>query len=104
MSVFSESVLRVIAAIPKGRVTTYGLIAQRLGRPRGARLVGRALARSSDGSLVPCHRVVNGRGVLTGGWAFGHPNIMRQMLIDEGVPFLRDGRVDLDACLWDPEG
>lgn len=100
---FRERVLLRVAMIPEGQVTTYGLIAEQLGNPRCARLVGGVLSRTEDAHLYPCHRVVNRDGVLTGGWAFGHPDIMRQLLLDEHVPFRLNGTVDLDRCLWDPQ-
>lgn len=98
---FANRVYAVVTRIPRGKVTTYGRIAQSLGEPRAARMVGWALnaAPSED---IPCHRVVNRNGNLTGQWHFGHPEVMRLMLRREGVPFLEDDRVDLTACLWDP--
>lgn len=99
---FRRAVLAVVACIPMGRVTTYGRIAAAIGHPRRARHVGMALANASDAGDYPCHRVVNRDGVLSGGWAFGHPDVMRQLLEEEGVPFVAENRVDLDACLWEP--
>jgi methylated-DNA-protein-cysteine methyltransferase-like protein len=99
---FRRAVLDVVARIPEGRVTTYGRIAAAIGHPRRARHVGMALARSSDLGDYPCHRVVNREGFLSGGWSFRHPDVMRQMLEDEGVPFIGEHTVDLDACLWEP--
>jgi methylated-DNA-protein-cysteine methyltransferase-like protein len=100
---FHERVLMVVATIPRGNVTTYGRIAELLGRPRSVRQVGGALSRSPDTDRYPCHRVVDRNGILSGGWAFGRPDIMRQLLLDEGVPFLPDGRVNLAECLWEPD-
>jgi|SRR5665811_511095 len=100
---FKEQVLQEVARIPKGKVTTYGRIAAQVGRPRSARQVGGALSRATDADLFPCHRVVNRNGALSGGWAFGHPEIMRPLLLDEHIPFLSDGTVDLAKCLWDSE-
>lgn len=101
-SSFRERVLHVVALIPRGKVTTYGRIAESLGLPRNGRQVGGALSRSPDSPHYPCHRVVDRNGNLRGGWAFGHPDIMRHMLLDEGVSFLPDGCVDLAGCLWEP--
>jgi methylated-DNA-protein-cysteine methyltransferase related protein len=98
---FNARVYAIVARIPPGRVTTYGAIARSLGSPRAARIVGGALARSDDDAL-PCHRVVNREGALTGGWGFGHPEVMRSLLRDEGVPFLSEDQVDLTAIFWDP--
>lgn len=99
---FAERVYAVVVAIPKGRVTTYGLIARALGNPRGARMVGWALRRTPPGRQIPAHRVVNRIGFLSGGWYFGHPDVMRDRLVDETVPFVEEYRVDLATCVWDP--
>jgi methylated-DNA-protein-cysteine methyltransferase-like protein len=99
---FAERVYRVVARIPEGSVTTYGRVARALGAPRSARMVGWALGHQPDGVHVPAHRVVNRSGVLSGSHAFGHPDAMRIMLLDEGVTFLDDITVDLDRHLWDP--
>lgn len=100
---FRARVYRLAALIPVGRVTTYGRIAGALGNPSHARIVGWALRAVPDGLAVPCHRVVNRDGDLTGGWSFGHPDVMRALLEAEGVPFVDDYRVQLDDCVWDPE-
>lgn len=99
---FPDRVYEVVARIPYGRATTYGAIARALGNPRGAREVGWALNAVPEGSPLPCHRVVDREGRLSGGWAFGHPEIMAGRLEDEGVPFLEQYRVDLSLCHWDP--
>ena len=99
---FRQAVLEMVRRIPEGRVTTYGRIAEAIGHPRRARHVGLALAGASDAGDYPCHRVVNRERFLSGGWSFGHPDAMRQMLREEGVPFIGEHTVDLDACLWEP--
>lgn len=99
---FIRRVYDTVARIPYGRVTTYGRIAQALGEPRSARMVGWAMQAVPAELDLPCHRVVNRVGFLSGGWHFGHPDIMRGLLLDEGVPFLSDYVVDLERCVWDP--
>ena len=99
---FPDRVYEIVARIPSGHATTYGAIARALGNPRGAREVGWALNSVPEGSNLPCHRVVDREGRLSGGWAFGHPEIMAGRLEDEGVPFLEQYRVDLTVCFWDP--
>lgn len=99
---FAERVYAVVASIPEGRVTTYGRIALALGMPRNARRVGWVLSGVVRERGLPCQRVVNHAGYLSGGWAFGHPDLMQAMLLDEGVPFTADYVVDLRACVWDP--
>jgi methylated-DNA-protein-cysteine methyltransferase-like protein len=102
-SALHERVLRTVARIPRGRVTTYGSIAWSLGMPRGARTVGWALRSAPHADQFPCHRVVNRVGYLSGGWHWGHPDVMAALLRAEGVPFLADHQVDLAACLWLPD-
>jgi len=99
---FDERVYAIVSAIPDGRVTTYGLIARALGSPRSARMVGWALIRTPSERHLPAHRVVNRIGFLSGGWHFGHPNIMRERLLTESVPFIDEYQVDLRTAVWDP--
>ena len=99
---FAERVYAIVCAIPEGRVTTYGLIARAMGDARGARMVGWALRRTPPGRQIPAHRVVNRIGFLSGGWYFGHPDIMRERLIAEDVPFVDGYQVNLTKALWDP--
>ncbi|RMF63679.1 MAG: hypothetical protein D6746_02660, partial [Bacteroidetes bacterium] len=54
------------------------------------------------GAALPCHRVVNRLGALTGRMHFGSPHIMEDLLRNEGITFTEDGRVDLEKHLWDP--
>jgi len=101
-AVFMAQVPEVIRLIPKGRVTTYGLIARALGHPRSARMVGWAVLRMPAGHDLPAHRLVNRVGYLSGGWHFGHPQVMRDLLEEENVPFIDAFQVDLALCAWDP--
>ena len=99
---FAERVYIVVAKIPRGRVTTFGRIARALGSPRSARMVGWVLSRSPSELDLPAQRVVNRQGVLTGALHFGHPDAMRDLLLEEGVTFIDEITVDLAAHLWDP--
>ena len=81
-------------------MTTYGRVARAIGDVRGARMVGWALMKAPP--ELPCQRVVNRNGELTGGWHFGHPDVMRSLLLAEGIPFAEEYRVDLPRCVWDP--
>lgn len=98
----ADLVFAIVGQIPHGRVTSYGDIARALGDPRGARQVGWAIAGSPEGLDLPFHRVVNREGFLSGGWAFGHPEIMKQRLVAEGVPFIDEYTVDMKRCHWIP--
>lgn len=98
---FFERVWAVVEEIPPGRVTTYGDIAQYLGRRGAARMVGWALNEAA-GTGLPCHRVVNRNGVLTGKRHFETPDVMEERLRSEGVAFTDDGAVELSEHRWVP--
>ena len=98
---FFESVWAVVAEIPPGKVTTYGAIAEHLGTKSAARTVGWAL-NPAVGSGLPCHRVVNRFGALSGKRHFEGPHVMEERLRSEGVTFTDEGHVDLDEHLWVP--
>jgi len=102
-SSFNHRVYGTVRGIPLGMVTTYGIIAQAMGDPRKAREVGWALYAKPKSDTAPAHRVVNREGRLSGGWAFGSPEVQRGLLEAEGVGFLADDRVDLERHLWRPE-
>lgn len=104
MDSFNHLVYDIVRQVPSGRVTTYGAVAEALGDPRKAREVGWALNANPTDDRCPAHRVVNREGRLSGGWAFGSPDIQRDLLEAEGVTFLPDGRVDLERHLWKPDG
>ena len=99
---FVRRVHQVVAQIPHGKVTTYGAIARALGSPRSARMVGYAMDSLSEGHDLPAHRVINRNGYLSGGWHFGHPDIMRGRLEDEGITVSETYVVDLGNYFWDP--
>ncbi|MDD5108101.1 MAG: MGMT family protein [Candidatus Omnitrophica bacterium] len=65
-STFQKEVLRAVQAIPRGKVSTYKLIAKQIGRPKAARAVGRALATNPFALVIPCHRVIRSDGSLGG--------------------------------------
>src|SRR5438128_12529637 len=96
----SARVFALVRACPVGRVTTYGALAKAVGYPRGARMVGWIMNETPEG--VPAQRVINSKGELSGSWAFGTPDLMRQLLEAEGIVFSADGRVDLKRYGWDP--
>ncbi len=93
-------VFALVRACPAGRVTTYGWLAKSVGYPRGARMVGWIM--NEGGSGVPAQRVINSKGELSGSWAFGSPERMRQLLETESIVFSDEGRVDLKRYGWDP--
>lgn len=99
MSDAASDILAVVAKVPRGKVTTYGAVAERAGWPGRARLVGRVLAGLPSGSRLPWHRVLasGGRIALPAG-SDAHDEQARR-LRREGVAVDR-GRVDLRAHGW----
>lgn len=103
MGEFSEQVYQAVKRIPRGCVSTYGDIAKAIGRPRSARFVGYALRDNPDpGEVTPCHRVVFADGRICEGFAFGGPEVQRELLEGEGVSFIDEMHVDLARCRWRP--
>ncbi len=83
---FFENVHEVVRQIPKGRVTSYGAIAQYLGSGLSARMVGWAMNASHGVQpKVPAHRVVNRNGLLTGKAHFDPPSLMQELLEKENI-------------------
>lgn len=82
-SAFQQRVWAALRAIPFGQTRSYGDLADDLGKPGGARAVGRANATNPICLIVPCHRVIGADGSLSG-FAFG-PEIKRWLLTHEGA-------------------
>lgn len=92
---YVEAVLAIVEQIPRGRVTTYGAIADALGR-FGARRVGNVMA--THGGSVPWWRVVRADGSLPP----SHQDEARQTYLEEGTPLRPSGNVDIVAAFWLP--
>lgn len=100
---FFELVYEVARQIPKGRVTSYGAIANVLGTKSSARMVGWAM--NGAGRIrpkVPAHRVVNRIGMLSGKHHFSPPGSMEKLLKKEGIKVKNDKVVDFEKLFWDP--
>ena len=100
---FFEQVYEVVKLIPKGKVTSYGAIAEYLGAKRGARMVGWAMNNclKSD-SKIPAHRVVNRQGLLTGKTHFPSLTTMEERLESEGLTIIDDQIQNFDHHFWNP--
>ncbi|WP_444912299.1 MGMT family protein [Microbulbifer sp. PAAF003] len=94
-----ERICQALAAIPKGRVVTYGDLAEMAGYPRAARLAGQTLRKLPRGTKLPWHRVINAQGRIS----LPEPGASRQRekLEREGVILLK-GRVDMGKYRWKP--
>ncbi len=91
----SKRIYEAVKKIPRGKVATYGQVAELAGDKKMARAVGNALHRNPDPEHIPCYRVVNAKGELAGAFAFGGANVQEQLLAADGIMVV-DGRVDLE--------
>jgi len=93
----------VVRQIPKGRVTSFGAIANYLGTRMSARMVGWAMNGAHDVTPpVPAQRVVNRNGMLSGKAHFSTPTKMQELLEKEKVKVENDTVVDFEKLFWDP--
>lgn len=96
----TKRIYEAVKRIPKGRVATYGKVAEMAGNPRMARAVGNALHHNPDPEHIPCFRVVNAKGELAGAFAFGGEEVQARLLEEDGIEVI-DGKVDLKKYLCD---
>ena len=90
----TKRIYEAVKTIPKGKVATYGRVAELAGNPRMSRAVGNALHHNPDPEHIPCYRVVNSKGELAGAFAFGGEHVQEELLKAEGIEVV-NGRVDL---------
>ena len=96
----NHRIWQVVAGIPKGKVSTYGGVAQKAGMHRAARRVGRALRGLPANTRIPWHRVVNTKGRISLPEGSLLYNTQRDRLETEGIPFKTTGRIDLRQYGW----
>lgn len=107
MSNTYSKIYTVVAAIPVGKVCTYGQVAEMAGLPRAARQVGYALsALRGKEHQIPWHRVVNAKGEISVREQTGRESLQQTLLEAEGVEFLRAAsgacRIDFAEYRWAP--
>ncbi|MFR4318248.1 MAG: methylated-DNA--[protein]-cysteine S-methyltransferase [Eubacterium sp.] len=90
----TKRIYEAVKKIPKGHVATYGRIAQMAGEPKMARAVGNTLHKNPDPEHIPCFRVVNSKGELSGEFAFGGAGAQARLLEADGIEVV-NGKVDL---------
>ena len=95
-----ELIWRIVRRIPRGRVATYGQIAELAGLEGHARQVGYALHNLPERNDVPWHRVVNAKGEISPRSAGDSHELQRMLLIGEGVTIDLRGRIDLKKFRW----
>lgn len=97
---FINSIHKLVASIPPGKVATYGQIAAMAGEPGAAREVGLVMSRAPADKNLPCHRVVSKTGTLAPDYAFNGQERQRALLEKEGVQFNSDGQIIMSRCQW----
>jgi len=95
-----ERIWKVVRRIPKGRVATYGQIAELAGLEGHARQIGYAMHALPSGSGVPWHRVINAQGEVSPRASGDSHELQRMLLEAEGVAFDARGRCDLKRYRW----
>lgn len=91
----SKRIYEAVKRIPKGKVASYSQVAAMAGNPRMCRAVGNALHHNPDSENIPCYRVVNAKGELSGAFAFGGADEQERRLAADGIPVI-NGKVDLE--------
>lgn len=96
----NQLIWQVVAAIPPGKVATYGQVAHQAGMARAARRVGQALRGLPDNTRIPWHRVVNAQGRISLAEGSHSHVVQRERLEQEGVLFSISGKIDLREYGW----
>ena len=91
----TKRIYEAVRKIPRGKVATYGRVAELAGNPRMSRAVGNALHKNPDPEHIPCYRVVNAKGELAEAFVFGGVNMQEKLLEADGIEVV-NGRVDLE--------
>jgi methylated-DNA-protein-cysteine methyltransferase-like protein len=100
---FYDRVFELARQVPKGKVTTYGAIAEAAGIRLSARMVGWALNNAGKAKpAVPAHRIVNRNGVLSAKHQFATPTLMQELLEQEGIQIKDDKILNFKDVLWVP--
>ena len=94
-----QIVYEYLREIPRGKVVTYGTIAEYIGNKNLARTIGNILHSNPDGDKYPCYKVVNASGKLSEQYLFGGIEAQREKLEAEGIDVV-DYRVNLDMYGW----
>ena len=90
----TKRIYEAVKKIPRGRVATYGQIAMLAGNKNMCRAVGNALHKNPNPDDIPCYRVVNSKGELSGEFAFGGIGAQQKLLEADGIEVV-NGKVDL---------
>ena len=96
-----DKVFELVRQIPRGKVCTYGILAEKAGARLSSRMVGWAMNASHRVyPPVPAHRVVNRNGILTGKHHFATPTLMQELLQAEGIQVVDDRITEFSKHLY----
>ena len=98
---FNQKIWQLTKKIPKGKVTTYRILAEKLGT-KAYRAVGNAMAANPFVPVVPCHRVVNSGGNVGNYSGKGGKKGKIRMLEKEGIKIEDNKIVDFEKRLFQP--
>lgn len=95
-----DRIYEIVRQIPKGKVATYGQVAEIAGMKGSARLVGYALHSIPEGSDIPWQRVINSKGMISSYGEMEWVEFHRSLLQSEGVEFNEKQQIDLAVFQW----
>ncbi|VXD20781.1 Alkyltransferase-like protein 1 [Planktothrix serta PCC 8927] len=100
-----DQIYAIVYQIPRGKVATYGQIAELANLGQQARLVGYALYKIPlETSDIPWHRVINAKGEISHSlWRKGTDYLQRSRLETEGIQFNAQNKINLTQYLWKPQ-
>lgn len=98
----AEAIYQCLQQVPAGKVVTYGELAKLAGLGSAARFAGTTLKKLPKDTTLPWHRVINAQGKIS--FPENHPgfSLQKQRLLDEGVAFTKNGKINLSVYLWKP--
>lgn len=100
ISQFTENAVKIIGSVPRGKVLTYGRVAELAGNKRSARQVSRLLHSMSSKYDLPWHRIINASGRISLKKSNGY-ELQKALLESEGVQFGLNDAIDLEIYLWE---
>jgi len=97
-----QKIYDYLKTIPKGKVVTYGQIAEYLGNKNFCRVVGNILHNNPDPIHQPCYKVVNSKGELSKNFGDGGIEVQKQRLENDGIEVIHY-KVDLLKYKYEPK-
>ena len=99
-----DRIYATVRLIPRGKIATYGQIADLAGLYGKARLVGYALFRVDIKDDIPWHRVINAKGEISYSFQRQGGDYLQEVLLEEeGIEFKDNGKIDLGKYRWQPD-